>query len=729
MPTQRCPNCGHTLDTSVFVSGQRVPCPSCQLSIEIIRADVSQLRAARPSSMDKMPKVELPKVEPARAGAATEAAAAVRVGTPQKGTEVYGGPLPGVSLPPPVPNPDSETGPTVVRNAISVPGYALLQVLGRGGMGEVWHAKQLSLGREVAIKVLAANLAREGDFVRRFEKEAAALAALSHPGIVQIIDRGTASGVPFFVMEYVHGQSLRDLMEAKKLGPTEALKVIVQVGGAIDYAHARGVIHRDLKPENILIDTEGRVKVADFGLAGMRDENFNLTRTAMTMGTLNYMAPEQRKDAKAVDGRADIFSLGVMLYELLTGDVPVGRFKLPSERVSGLDKRVDHAVVKALESEPEARFQKAGELIAALESMLSTVSLPASALPDAPLPVPAQPGSAPPAGPATRPDAPANLATIGPEHASRAPKVVTHVRATGKVITRVILGAVALLGGLVVVQLVTGKSLISVDDSGITLMDHVSINGRQRPGADAGPDLAAQMPKDTHGDVDIAEKLVMEGGDATLSSDLVPGTAGSLVALDGEWNATPNGLVARAFGKLSADGAKPRATLEQPSFKLRDVSAEVEVTIDPTPPTGYEPKAPKATLYFHGEEVLLELVMQLGDAPVYRITNKYTDASGKLRHDTAGDAEFNTFSPPPAGTTVTLRLVSKAGSVTILADNKPILKTPYQLEKPLLDQVGWIGMSCEEATCHFKALQIDGLAEKDRALLKDDEHTHVVRAP
>ena len=112
--------------------------------------------------------------------------------------------------------------------------------------------------------------------------------------------------------------------------------------------------------------------------------------------------------------------------------MPVGRFKLPSERVPGLDKRVDHVVVKALEAEPEARFQKAGEFIAALESMLSTVSLPASALPDAPLPVPATPGSAPPAGPATRPDAPANLATIAPDYTSRAPKVVTHVRRTGQ---------------------------------------------------------------------------------------------------------------------------------------------------------------------------------------------------------------------------------------------------------------------------------------------------------
>ena len=285
------------------------------------------------------------------------------------------------------------------------------------------------------------------------------------------------------------------------------------------------------------------------------------------------------------------------------------------------------------------------------------------------------------------------------------------------------------LGGLVVVQMVTGKSLISVDDSGLTLLNDVSIDGRQRPGQDAGGDSPAALPKDTHSDVDIAEKLVMGNGDATLESDLTPGNNGSLVALDGQWFTSPNGLVARSFGRLSSEGAKPRATLEQPSFKLRDVSVQVQVTIDPKPPDGYEPKAPKATVYFHGEEVLLELVMQLGEAPVYRLTNKYTDASGKLKHDTAGDAEFNTLAPPPAGTPVTLRLVSKGGSVTILADNKPILTTPYQLERPLLDQVGWLGLSCEEATCRFKALQIDGLAEKDRALLKDDEHTHVVRAP
>jgi len=694
MPTQPCPNCGLAIDTSVFVSGQKIPCPRCALSIEISRSDVASRRVAGGISVKPLAATEPTHPADSR---------------PTSDTRLFG---------------SGEPGATAVRPQLNVPGYQLVQVIGRGGMGEVWQAKQVSLGREVAIKVLAQNLASEDEFVKRFEKEAAALAALSHPGIVQIIDRGTAEGVPFFAMEFVHGQTLRELIEARRLSPGEALKIITQVGAAIDYAHARGVIHRDLKPENILIDAEGRVKVADFGLAGIRDQRFNVTRTSMTMGTLNYMAPEQRKDAKSVDARADIFSLGVMLYELLTGDVPVGHFKPPSELVPALDHRIDVVVLRALEPEPAARFQKASEMIRMLEGLLSTISLPAESLPDAVPPVRPQ-GLEVPAV-ATRPDSPGNVGTHPPELHTLAPRVVTHVRRAGRFGMGLVVTFALLLGTLVILKVVLGKDFISIEDHGLSL-----IGGRIRlagSGAvDAGP---AAMPADTHADVGIAlESHGSAPGEVVLDSALGSGTDATLIALDGAWQAGAEGLTARAFDRMENASAHPRATLEEPSFRLRDFSVQVTVSLDPTPPAGYTPQRPRAVLFFHGESNFLELTMQLGDKPVYRLFNKYTDSGGKLQLDRAGDAEFNQLSPPPPRTKVVLRLVSKGGQLTLLADNKPVLQRPLKLGAEVIAQVGRIGFGCEEATCRFSGLHVEGSAVKDRALFKEDQHAHTIRAP
>ncbi|NPC86618.1 serine/threonine protein kinase, partial [Pyxidicoccus fallax] len=260
---------------------------------------------------------------------------------------------------------------------VELPGFELLEVLGRGGMGEVWLARQQSLGRTVAVKLLPPRLAKDPEFVTRFEKEATALAALNHPHIIQIIDRGVAGEHYYFVMEYVEGRSLREAMAAG-VKPERALKILLSVARAIECAHDKGIIHRDLKPENILLDGRGHVKVADFGLAGIRaqDSRLQLTATAVAMGTLNYMAPEQRRDAKNVDGRADLFSIGVMLYEVLTGELPLGRFKLPSAKVPGLDPRIDEVVERLLETDPEARYARAGELAAALEAMITNSSAP-----------------------------------------------------------------------------------------------------------------------------------------------------------------------------------------------------------------------------------------------------------------------------------------------------------------------------------------------------------------
>ena len=221
------------------------------------------------------------------------------------------------------------------------------------------------------MKTLATHLADEPDFVRRFEKEATALATLSHPNVVAIFDRGSFGGVYYLVMEFVTGPSLREHMTTGGQGPDWAIEVTLQLLSALDYAHPRGIVHRDLKPENILLAAGKLAKVADFGLAAIlgRESSLQVTRPAVAMGTLAYMAPEQRKDAHSVDGRADLYSVAVILYEMLTHELPVGRFQLPSRRLPKIDKRIDDILDQALAPDPAARYQTAKELAAALAAL------------------------------------------------------------------------------------------------------------------------------------------------------------------------------------------------------------------------------------------------------------------------------------------------------------------------------------------------------------------------
>jgi len=255
-----------------------------------------------------------------------------------------------------------------------IQGYRLEKLVGKGGMGEVHKAVQLSLGRVVAVKILSGELAADPTFVARFDKEAAALATLSHPNVVSIVDKGKAENTYYLVMEYVDGPSLREVMRSPLLDIPGALRIIMEIARAIDYAHGRGVVHRDLKPENILFDEQagGIAKVTDFGLATFFDDSkltsrFNVTETHVSMGTLSYMAPEQRVDAKNADHRADIYSLGVMLYELLVGEVPIGTFDPPSQRRPGSDKRLDNIVLRCLKPSPADRYQRVADLMLDLE--------------------------------------------------------------------------------------------------------------------------------------------------------------------------------------------------------------------------------------------------------------------------------------------------------------------------------------------------------------------------
>lgn len=269
------------------------------------------------------------------------------------------------------PYPGSFVPPSPEELARHFPQLEILELLGQGGMGAVYKARQRKLDRLVAVKILPPDWGKDPAFAERFDREAKALARLTHPHIVTVHDFGESDGLFYLVMEYVDGANLRHILEQGRLEPAEALAVIPQICDALQYAHDEGVVHRDIKPENILLDSKGRVKIADFGLAKLLNRPravFTLTGSQQVMGTLDYMAPEQRTHPLAVDHRADIYSLGVVFYEMLTGELPLGRFAPPSHK-AGVDARLDGIVFRALEREPERRYQRFTEVKADLDSL------------------------------------------------------------------------------------------------------------------------------------------------------------------------------------------------------------------------------------------------------------------------------------------------------------------------------------------------------------------------
>jgi serine/threonine protein kinase len=231
-------------------------------------------------------------------------------------------------------------------------------------MGAVYQARQLTLDRLVAIKILP-EIEGDSQFAARFTREARALARLSHPHIVTVHDAGqTESGIYYLVMEYVNGTDLRHVLRTGSLAPERALAIVPAICDALIYAHQEGIVHRDIKPENILLDHEGHVKIADFGLAKLmvaRQGEDVLTATRQVLGTPYYMAPEQARNEEAVDHRADIYALGVVFYEMLTGELPRGHFPPPSERAS-VDRRLDPIVLRSMASDPDQRYQQVSEL-------------------------------------------------------------------------------------------------------------------------------------------------------------------------------------------------------------------------------------------------------------------------------------------------------------------------------------------------------------------------------
>ena len=253
----------------------------------------------------------------------------------------------------------------VLRPGTRFGGYEILELIGRGGMGRVYRAVQLSLGRTVALKVLDGRLARDPVFRERFERESQALTTLDHPNIVRIIDRGRDGEAYYFVMEIVVGSNLREWAANRQPSFREMCVVIQQLCDAVAYAHAQGIIHRDIKPENVLVDRFGAVKVTDFGLSRVLGHDGaaagRLTQTRLVMGTFDYIAPEQRESAKSATPRSDIFALGVVIYEMLTGELPLGNFDPPS-RTPGVPESLDEVVLRALHKDPERRYRRVADL-------------------------------------------------------------------------------------------------------------------------------------------------------------------------------------------------------------------------------------------------------------------------------------------------------------------------------------------------------------------------------
>jgi serine/threonine protein kinase len=297
--------------------------------------------------------------------------------------------------------------PTLEEMQAMLTQYEFISLLGRGGMGAVYKAQQVSLQRSVAIKVLPGDLIDdlEANFAERFKNEARTMAKMNHPGIVKVYDFGeTQTGLLYIVMEFINGTDVSQMIRSKgKLPQDYALAITAHVGDALAYAHKNGVIHRDIKPANILINQEGTVKVADFGLAKANDSNQRgLTKTNTAMGTPDFVAPEALSPGTVVDGRADLYAMGVMLYQMLTGEIPRGMWSMPSTKV-GSDPRYDAVILKAMQTDRELRYQDATEIRRDLDVIMTqpfTKEEPKPAATPAQPPVASKPSGSPPqAGP------------------------------------------------------------------------------------------------------------------------------------------------------------------------------------------------------------------------------------------------------------------------------------------------------------------------------------------
>ena len=241
--------------------------------------------------------------------------------------------------------------------------YHVESFLGQGGMGAVYKGMQVRLKRPVAIKIMRRDMGKDYDFEARFEREAQAMAKLNHPNIVSVIDFGEAGAdYLYIVMELIDGADLMDVIRGGQMTQEMALTLLPQVCDALQFAHDHGIVHRDIKPSNIMLTRDGRVKMCDFGLAKRYDvESSFRTQTGTGMGTPDYAAPEQFDPKANIDHRADIYALGVMIYQMITGQLPRGVWKPPSQRAE-ISPQWDDIVSRAMQSDPSDRYQHASDI-------------------------------------------------------------------------------------------------------------------------------------------------------------------------------------------------------------------------------------------------------------------------------------------------------------------------------------------------------------------------------
>jgi serine/threonine-protein kinase len=277
------------------------------------------------------------------------------------------------------------TSTLVMANEMQFGAYKQLQLIGKGGMGEVYKAQHPTLNRTVAIKILPKNLIMEDETRKRFRREAEILARLQHPNIVRVFDFGEEHGTHYMALEYIHGQDLSEyLRQHKRLSLAQALPLLQQIASALDYAHQQGLIHRDIKPSNVLLETakgsSPRAILSDFGIAKRPGFHTAITRTGI-IGTLDYLSPEQIQEKPNIDGRADVYAFGVMTYQMLTGETPfkqqnagallIAHLTQPAPDVRevepALSREAAHALRKALAKQPDERYATAGEFVAALQ--------------------------------------------------------------------------------------------------------------------------------------------------------------------------------------------------------------------------------------------------------------------------------------------------------------------------------------------------------------------------
>lgn len=282
------------------------------------------------------------------------------------------------------------------KNIISIekdeiPGYEIIEGLGYGGMGIVWKAIQKSLRRIVAIKILNESLVSDSIFVKRFIREAEAIACVSHPNIVQIYDVAQIKEKIFYAMEYIDGKNLQNIIKEKKiLSISSALEIALQVATALQEAHGKNIIHRDIKPQNILMTHQGFIKLTDFGLAKNFQDNMEITSSNMLLGSPKFMSPEQISDPHSIDSRTDIYSLGITLYHMLTGKFPFpatsvielfekiveGNFIPIEQRQASLPASVVKLVHKMIQKSPDQRYPTAIDVIEEISSIMDELGIP-----------------------------------------------------------------------------------------------------------------------------------------------------------------------------------------------------------------------------------------------------------------------------------------------------------------------------------------------------------------